>query len=419
MILSIVVLVALAVRLIYALSLEPRIFWFDGREYSALAESILGGAGYRNPEGLPTAFWPPGYPVFMAGIYALSGVSVTAVRIVQSVLGAILCLLVYAIAARLIGRRPAILAAAITALYPLLIYTAGAVYPVTLQALLIAAVVLLVVQAVSTGGRAHAVAAGLLGGYATLTAASALPAMGLVAVWMFFASDRARPAASRRRGLTLAVLFLVPLLLVVGNWTVRNARVMGSPVLVSANGGGNFWLGNYPGVTASTGNRMTPEMDAERRAITQQNPDEIARDRAFYARGMEHVRSDPGRFVMLSLSKALNLWRIYPQPGTEDRPGHDLERLASILSYGVLLPFAVAWVLFSLRRNAGARLMLLIFLAQSAVHALYISKVRFRLPIDSLVIIAAAGGIAYLAGRAHDALQRRGTRWSWLAWFVD
>ncbi len=386
--LVLIFLLALLARVAYVWTLDPQIFWYDGQEYQRLAHGIMEQGAYLAEDGSPTAFWPPGYPAFLA----LLGAEVTPVRIVQALLGALTALLVYALARRYLGRRQSLLAAALTAIYPLYIYTAGSFYPVALLAFLICSIFLLLLRALQKGGRLGVFLAGLLGGYATLISASALPAMLLTIPWLWIEGEREK----RRRGRSLALYFALALVLVVGGWTARNASHFGRPIPVSLNGGYNLWLGNYPGVKATTGNRWTEEMQEEYRALAEENPGEAALDTALRSKAFEYIGESPGRFLGLSIAKGLNLWRLYPQPMTEDRPGLNAEKLISILSYGVALPFALFFLLVSLKRWPGARLALIFFLAYTAIHAVVLSKFRFRLPLDGILLIFAAGGLGAL-----------------------
>jgi len=415
--LALILLAAFAIRLAYVLSLDPRITWYDGKEYSRLATSLVEGRGYSTPWGEPTAFWPPGYPFFLAAIYSLAGISVTAVRIVEAVLGGLICLLVYLIARecagdaagrtgpdcertrRRAGGRTALVAAAIAAVYPLHVYTVGSFFSVTLQTVLVTAVAYCLIRAATRGSGAYALIGGVLGGWAVLTAASVLPALLVGALWMVWARVKAVDRRRLRPAARLAILFLLPLVLIVGAWTARNCHALGRPALVSLNGGSNFWLGNYPGVTAATGNRWTPEMRAEWLALREQHPGEAERDQAFYQRGLEFVQADPVRFLWLSLTKAVYLWHLWPQPMTDQGHPEVLVILGSVLSYGILLLPALIGLGRALRRRREAWLILLFCLCYSAVHALYISKVRFRLPLDTFVIIYGVIGLAWILGR--------------------
>jgi 4-amino-4-deoxy-L-arabinose transferase-like glycosyltransferase len=402
-VLALICLLAFLIRLAYVLTLQPRLFWFDGEHYSRLATGLLEHGTYLNDRGRPTAYWPPGYPLFMAAVYALFGVNIVAVRVVQCLIGAGTVAVVHRIARRVLDRNGAWLAALATALYPLFVYSAGADMPVTLQIALIAGGVLLTIVAVERSSARAALGAGLLGAWATLVAGSALPAFLLFALWMAWNRDgTARRSCSR--SIRLALVCLLPMVVIVGAWVVRNQRVFGHPVLVSTNGGYNLWLGNHPGVKASTGNRAeVPGMEEEAMRFWSLPGNEATRDSAFTRQALEYIGADVPRFLRLSLSKSLELWALYQKPLTEDRPHLGLERLASLLSYGLLLPFALVWLFVSLPKSRIALLVLLLFLIYSMVHAVILSKVRFRLPLDSFVIIYGSGGIV----AAVHALSRR------------
>jgi 4-amino-4-deoxy-L-arabinose transferase-like glycosyltransferase len=402
--LALICLLALLIRLAYVFTLPPRFFWYDGAQYSRLATGILEHGTYLNERGRPSAYWPPGYPLFMAAVYALFGVNVVAVRVAQCVIGAGTVALVHRIARRVLDHDAAWLAALATALYPLFIYTAGAEMPVTLQVALIAGGVLLTLVAVERDSAWAALGTGLLGAWATLVAGSALPAFLLFALWIAWNRDGAI-RHKRSRSLRLALVCLLPIVLILGAWVVRNQRVFGHPVLISTNGGYNFWLGNHPGVKASTGNRSGMlGIDQEATRVWSLPGNEATRDSAFIRQALVYIRADVPRFLRLSLSKSLELWALYQRPMTEDRPHLGLEMLASLLSYGLLLPFALAWLFVSLRRSRATVLVLLLFLVYTLVHAVILSKVRFRLPLDSFVIIYGSGGIV----AAVRARSRRG-----------
>jgi 4-amino-4-deoxy-L-arabinose transferase-like glycosyltransferase len=305
-------------------------------------------------------------------------------------MGSLTVLLVYGIARRFHNRRKSLLASAIAALYPLQVFATGVHYPVALQTLLVAGIIWLLLGAILQTSRRNAFFAGLLGGAAALTAPSILPALCLAALWLLW-------EGRGRWRLHLPVLFAVPIMLVVGTWTVRNYQCFHRLVPVSLNAGYDFWLGNFPGTKAATGNRPIPGRDREKCALRAAYPGEAELDRAYFRKGMEHVRADPRRFAVLTACKALYLWHVYPDPMTESVSTK--RKLACLFTYGLLLPFGLYWLLRNVTRSPGARLVLLFFLSYTLVHAVSLSKVRFRLPLDTLLIVMAVGGLGDLARR--------------------
>jgi 4-amino-4-deoxy-L-arabinose transferase-like glycosyltransferase len=397
-----IVAIAFAARLGVSFYLGETLNFQDSREYHALASHLAESRTYQT-EGKPTAYWPPGYPFFLAVVYSLFGPSVTAARIVQSAIGSLSCFLVYLIAVRISGRRPALLAAAVCALYPLLVYSSAALLPSPIKTCLIACVVLFSLGVRQSGSGSRAVLAGVFAAGAVLVAPSILPTVLIIALWIAW-----HDASRRGLGRLVPMLFiLLPIALCVGAWSLRNYRALGKPVAVSTNGGFNFWLGNHPDVTAETGNRMTPRMQRELGTVYARHKNEAERDSVLYEMGRRYISEDPKRFLRLWAAKSVNLWRLSPRPMTEVEPAGGKERLLSLLSYGLLLPFAAAWLIGSVRSKAEARLILLMFIAFTATHAVFITKVRFRIPIDPYVIIYAAGGLIALFDFVRNEAGRR------------
>ena len=126
--LAVVFLVALAFRLFYTTRVMSNPDFLntgsDGPAYDALAWALIHG-GETPWSGIP--LFAPGYVRFLALIYWLGGRSYFLVCAVQSVIGALTCLLMYDVAKRLFGRTVARIAAAFGALDFLMIFSAAAI----------------------------------------------------------------------------------------------------------------------------------------------------------------------------------------------------------------------------------------------------------------------------------------------------
>jgi len=201
-------------------------------------------------------FRPPAYPYFLAAIYAVSGGSLLAPRIVQMLLGLCSALLVFLIGRRWFGRTTAFVGAAGMVLWWVLLYfETELLAPALLLPLLLGAFWFLGLWH-DTGRLRHLLPAAVLLGLACLgrpTVLAFVPVAVLWVAWECRAARPLRPARSRTRSLAL---FIVPLVVVVGLATLRNAVVGHDRVLVSSNGGVNLYIGNNPQANGFAANEL-------------------------------------------------------------------------------------------------------------------------------------------------------------------
>jgi 4-amino-4-deoxy-L-arabinose transferase-like glycosyltransferase len=230
---------ALALRLGYVAATPGYQAIDDAHNYDVHARSIAAGHGFARigsgPSG-ETAFRPPGYPYLLAGVYSLSGVErakpearYLAGRVANALVGTAIVALIGVLSTQLFGRRVALAAMALGAVYVPLILVGGTLMSEPLfTALLLGAVAAAIRHRRSARRYRWALVAGVLGGLAILTRANAaiLLAPLVIAVW------DARPRWSWRALAPPAALVAVALA-TVSPWTIRNAVVFHSFVPVS------------------------------------------------------------------------------------------------------------------------------------------------------------------------------------------
>jgi 4-amino-4-deoxy-L-arabinose transferase-like glycosyltransferase len=246
-----VLAVALVLRVAWALYVqeEPSNFG-DPIIYLNSARGIADGVGYRLfLSTYPTAFHPIGYPGWLAGIVwaaktiGLERHDTLLITLAQALLGTASVALLYAIARRLFDHRVAIIAAALTACFPNLIFYSGLIYSETLYVFGILLAVWIVVRADWNPVPSLPVIAlfGLVVGFTTLVRPFTLPLPLFLGIALLRAgarwADTARVVAI---ALGIAVLVLVP-------WTIRNSRALDAFVPVSTNLGDTLCLDNSPG----------------------------------------------------------------------------------------------------------------------------------------------------------------------------
>lgn len=193
----------------------------DAFDYNRHAVSLAAGDGYPPPALYPTAGASaargPGYPVALATVYAVTGDSVTAGRLLGALLGALAVLLIYSIASSIWGRRAGVAAGSIAAVYPPLVLLSRELFN---ENLYITLLLLAVWFALRYRGRRElgwAAAAGTTVGLALLTrnAALALLVPMVIGLW-------GRPVRSAR-ALAGPAVALACVVVVLAPWTIRNA----------------------------------------------------------------------------------------------------------------------------------------------------------------------------------------------------
>ncbi len=216
------ILAALAIRVVFVLATPEYRLVHDARDYHHHAVSIATGHGFATSYGRPTAFRPPAYPFFLAGVYKLGGFEqratrVEAARIANAFVGTGIVALIGLIAFQLWGRRVSLIALGLGAVYVPLILVGQSVMSEPLFVLCLLGAVASVLH---SRAWPWIVLAGVLVGLAILGRANAIVLLLplAVAVW---------------RGWRAPVVLVLAAALTVLPWTIRNYETFDAFVPVS------------------------------------------------------------------------------------------------------------------------------------------------------------------------------------------
>jgi 4-amino-4-deoxy-L-arabinose transferase-like glycosyltransferase len=400
--LGVVLFVALAVRLGAIAATPDLALTADPSDYDRHARSIAAGAGYPEsgvaPAGGPTAIRPPGFPAFVAGIYALSGDSVTAARVGQALVGTVLVGLIALIAWKLYGRTEALVAGALAAVFPPLVIGGMTLLSEPLFVTLMLAAVLAALHWRDCPATRWVIVSGALAGAAVLTRSTGL----LLLIPLAFA---VRLGPWRRwSGYRAPALLVASALLVVVPWTIRNAVETDAFVLVSDQDGYTL-AGTYNETSRKRDGFWLPaNADPAYARVLEENRDlgEVDLGSRLSSKAREFALDHPGYLPIVALHNTLRLFNL---------GGADYERTVAQFDYGLgpnwatlmtwgLFPF-LALALAGAASPAARRTPLWFW----AVPVLMLSTVmvlatnRFRAPIDPFILVLAALGLVWLARR--------------------
>ncbi len=390
---------ALLVRLVYFFQLKASPFFYpvtnglDPQLYVEWAREITSG----NWMGTGFFIGMPLYAYFLAIVFLLTAQSIAAVVLFQLFLGAVNSWLVYRLGLSLFGRRPALVAAFLSAAYLPMIFNDGQLTSTTLTTTLN---MLFLYGFVVFGERRDfrwLWGSSLVLGLATLTRANTFIFLPCVIFWLGAAfRDVALKERLKAVGVCL-ICFVLPL----GATTLRNYLVTGEVVAVSPYGGINFYIGNNP---EATGRFVPPPGMAphsrglveDARKIAQNETGQamtlVESDHYWMAKTRRLINQNWDPFIQLMARKVSYFFNAYEFPDILDY--YFMKRYVGLLRWpGVSLivvgPLGLAGMFLARRRSRSLALVHAFFLSYLVSIVLFFVNSRYRITVVPVLCLFA------------------------------
>jgi hypothetical protein len=389
----------------------------DQVSYHTLAVRVLTGHGFSfganwwpaTAAEAPTAFWSFLYTIYLVAVYAIVGVEPIVARLIQAVaVGLLQPWLAFKLtltvlegrgqASRHTADRVALIAAAATSVYIYFVYYAGALMTEPFYIAAVLGTLTTAAATVETSGRPWsprlAVFFSLSVTAAVLLRQLFLFFLPVLFLWILLYG---RSATVRQR-LVMLGLAVALLVVAIAPITAYNYSRFGRFVLLNTNAGSALFWANHP--IHGTQFIAADEMGDTYQQLIPSNLkklDEAALDAALLREGINFVLEDPGRFLLLSLSRIPAYFKFWP-----DADSSLISNLSRTGSFGIFLPFVLygmirSWLRLGpnkrveLRRPPDTMLLLYLFiLVYSGLHIATWSLVRYRLPVDAVLMFFAA-----------------------------
>ncbi len=418
-------------------SVEPLPAIFDQISYHALALRAISGHFFTFPvmwwpvtaANAPTAHWSYLYTLYLAGLYALFGAHPVIPRLIQAAFaGLLLPWLTYRIAVRVFpdslttevgSGGEGLLAAAWVAAYGYFIYYAAALMTETFYIIGILwsldCALKIAGATIQRAGFQTAIRnpQSKIGNWIELGFAIAVTAylrqvfllfVPFLFAWLFWVG------ASRGHRLLIIgyklLITLIVLFILIAPASIYNYRQFGRFVLLNTNAGYALFWANHP----IYGDQFVPILTADMPSYQDLIPDELRSlneaelDNALLQRALGFIAADPLRYLRLSLSRIPAYFNFWPLMESSA-----LSNIVRVGSFGLALPFMLfgvgLWIADGLRREptGGFRspsgLLLLFALVYSSIHLLSWSLIRYRLPVDAVMLVFAARGLVAVSKR--------------------
>ena len=399
--LTVLSVLALALRAGYVLMAPERLVFPDEAGYQQVARNILSGESLQlSPEAI--AVRPPGYPVFIAGIYTVLGrESLRAVWLVQAVLSALVVWQVFALAGRVFGSSTGLLAAALVAVDPFQIFFCGRLLNETVFITLLLALMCCLLR-MQQDWRWLAMA-GVCAGLGSLVK----PSLWYLTVFSF--PFLAWAMRNWRRAAVL-VLGLVAIQMIVAlPWMLRNQQRLGKLTMTTMTGG-SLYESLGEGATGGPATRIVkwPPMP---QGVTEVQRDELLRKAAW-----QHAREHPIWALRLSLRKFSRFWSPILNFSSFRKWQYNI--MSAIWYVPVMALFFVgAW---RQQRSCHCWLWLLAPVFYFTIlHSIFVGSARYRIPIMPLICAVAGAAFIRSSPRRQEKVRPPARKLSIIVPFLD
>jgi 4-amino-4-deoxy-L-arabinose transferase-like glycosyltransferase len=357
--------------------------YYDEYDYVKIAKNLAHHGRFSLNGVQPTAFRDPGWPLLL-GVLNYFGGDVVVFRLANVVLEAFSITGVWWLATRVGGKAAGALAAPALALYPLSVYTTSTLYPETMgTALLVGGLICTVKVRQSAHRLRWSILGGAVFGLLILTVADL--AIGLVgaAVWLIWGHPSFRKAALVMVAVAIAVVAV---------WLVRNEASMHAFIPIGDNNGYNLILANSAHASIRAG------VDANINQYLARAPkhSEVGLDNSLRAQSLHWIRTHPGLAGTRYAERVADYFAPFDDLATAGQSSSAKNVLAAVTYLPLLFLFVVRLALWRRRRPGELeKLLIWLYLGFAFFEAIFLSRVRYRVPLDALLIVVVASMVAW------------------------
>jgi hypothetical protein len=347
----------------------------------------------------------PGTAVFFAAILSLGHAPpLIAIRIVNAILVSTQSVLIGFLAAQIFRDRLAgLLAALMAGFYPYILFTQGMALSETPFIFMLVAGLLALHVWRNSGAQ---IDGRMIAAVALLTLATLIRGTLTVLPPVLLAAGAIgkRPFSGVLRVLGAASLVYA---LIMSPWWVRNEQALGTFVPFTTNSMLNLYMGNSPNnPNVATYEPYLPAdwaNDGSGVSILS-IPGEMDRYRAFRNSAIAYIVADPAAFVRRAVIKLGIFWNIVPNaPNYRSLP----YLIVGSASFGFILVGAIVCAIQRRRQFLDLLPICLIIAYFTLIYTLTVPSIRYRLPLEPLMITLAAYPAAALLRRALGHPRRR------------
>jgi len=385
---------AFIIRLFAALYLGNTVSGLSGAHdeisYSMLGQRFVDGYGLTFPHkwypwidaGAPQSYYSATMSLFLAGIYTVFGYHPLVARIVMALLSALIVVLIVILAQHLFTKRAAIVSSIIAGGYAYLIFYGVTLVTETPFIFCILVALYLAYKLIEFPSTEKWFLLGLVLAIGILFRMAVIFFIPFLLGWILIQ----QPKQSK-----MSVLIPIGMIsLAILPFAIRNYKIWGEFLLLEAQFGHVFWNGNHPD---SLGNfhphhvfQIPPEVLKSKNDVIITN--------TLMKMAIQNIVNDPRLFVSLTITRLREFFTFWPTTDSST-----LANVLRVFSFGIMWPFAVAGLWISRGRWKALTPLYIFLIIHTGVYAISWTMIRYRIPMDVILII--------FAGVAIDNLYQR------------
>lgn len=350
-------------------------------------------------------YQPPLYPLFLAIIFKTISSNLWGAHLIQFILGALSCVLIYFIGQACFETKVGILAGGLAALYWPFIYFEGELLPPVLLIFLSLNFCLQFIYYLKSKKLVPIFLSGLGLGLAALTQPNILLAgWSVCPLFILLPLVRAYPRrdfSTIKSGLAALVLFIVGSWISMAPVAMYNYSLEKEWVLVSHNGGLNFYIGNSPASERAIDIRPGEEWlnFAQLPEMNQAHPNlsGAAYARFWYQKSFTYFQQEPWAFTKNMVKKGLQFFHAYEFKRNLDlyffKAKYSTLLKLPLPGIGFILPLGLIGIWLTFRKSTWRRWLTIFVLIYALSVNIFFVTARYRLPMMPIFILFAAAAI--------------------------
>ncbi len=376
------IIITSIIQLILIISFPNKPF-ADSIQYINLAQNLIKSGSYINQNGLPTAFMPVGYPIYLFLIFKFISQDLIVVKIFNILISALFILILYQIFKTILTIKQLNLFLLLFAFYPNFLLNANVLMPDYLASFFMWFTIYLLLY--DSSKYYKILLSGLFIGFGVLLR----PQYSLVPFILLILLHKKEHL---KKFLIRVLLFFAAISIMIMPWLIRNYKVFNEFPVLTTNDGFNFLMGNHSISSGKVNFNFIYDVN---------NPDETEEQNLAYKRAWQDITENPEKSILRIFKKIFfsyyrgdsNLTWIFKSNSFSYNPLSlaSLFIVSNLYHYIVIFFFLTGFkklIIFLKRKGLLFFVYLTIYFL--IVVSIYVGNERYILPILPIHFLAAA-----------------------------